>query len=74
MAVFTFLNVWWVTLFMVLPWGVRRPQHIEPGHAASAPESVNFKKKFFITTVLAAVFTALIALAIHSGMVQLKPE
>ncbi len=32
-----FIVIWWLVLFMVLPWGVRIPDKAEPGHATSAP-------------------------------------
>ena len=29
--------IWWVMLFAVLPWGVRREENPEPGHDPGAP-------------------------------------
>ena len=29
--------IWWITLFMVLPFGVRRDEQIEVGHDPGAP-------------------------------------
>ena len=33
-----YVIIWWLVLFMVLPWGNRPPDVVEDGHASSAPE------------------------------------
>jgi predicted secreted protein len=43
---------WWLVLFMVLPWGVRVPQQPVMGHAPSAPDRPNLRKKLLITSLL----------------------
>lgn len=47
--------IWWVVLFMVLPWGVRPPERPQEGHAESAPERPLLWRKAAATTVLAAL-------------------
>jgi predicted secreted protein len=61
-ALAVFFLIWWVTLFAVLPWGVRS-QHesgeIAPGTDPGAPAIPKLGRKLIWTTVVAsAVFTA----------------
>ena len=69
-----FAIVWWLVLFMVLPFGAAPPGDVEPGMADSAPAKPRLLLKVAITTVLAALITALIAWLIDSGLVQLRPQ
>jgi predicted secreted protein len=68
-----FAIVWWLILFMVLPFGAAPPDEVEPGMATSAPAKPRIAVKLAITTVLAALVTALIMWLIDSGMIQLRP-
>jgi predicted secreted protein len=60
-AVAAFFLIWWVTLFVVLPWGVRS-QHesgeMTPGTDPGAPTSFRLGRKLLWTTVTAAVIFA----------------
>jgi predicted secreted protein len=69
----TFLLVWWLVLFMVLPFGSRPPDQVEPGTAPSAPAKPRIGLKFLITTLIAVALTALIFWLIDSGLIQLRP-
>ncbi|WP_374377684.1 DUF1467 family protein [Dongia sp.] len=51
---FMFLVIWWLTLFAVLPWGVRRTESNDAGHDPGAPANPMLLKKALITTVIAA--------------------
>jgi predicted secreted protein len=68
-----FAIVWWLILFMVLPFGAAPPDEVEPGMATSAPAKPRIAVKLAITTVLAALVTALIMWLIDSGLIQLRP-
>jgi predicted secreted protein len=68
-----FLVVWWLVLFMVLPFGAAPPDEIEKGMATSAPARPRLVIKLAITTALAVALTALIVWAIQSGLIQLRP-
>jgi predicted secreted protein len=69
----TFVIVWWLVLFMVLPFGASPPDEIEPGMAPSAPARPRMGLKVLITTVIAAGLTALIMWLLQSGLIQLRP-
>jgi predicted secreted protein len=70
----TFLLVWWLVLFTVLPFGARPPDQVEPGMAPSAPAKPRIALKFLITTVIALVLTALILWVINNRLIQLQPS
>lgn len=63
--------VWWLVFFMVLPFGVKTPEIPGKGHAPSAPERPNIRKKAWITTVLAFIPVLLFKYLYASGMVGL---
>ena len=73
-TVVTFLLVWWLVLFMVLPFGAKPPDEVEPGMATSAPAKPRIALKFLITTAIALVVTALILWLIDSGLIRLQPS
>jgi predicted secreted protein len=68
-----FAIVWWLILFMVLPFGAAPPDEVEPGMATSAPVKPRMALKLAITTVLAALATALIMWLMDSGLIRLRP-
>ena len=57
-ALAAFFLIWWVSLFAVLPWGVRS-QHesgeMAPGTDPGAPANFRLGRKLLWTTVLALV-------------------
>ena len=62
-----YFMIWWIVLFAVLPFGMRRTQQeagdVLPGSEPSAPERPHFLRVVIITTVLATlVFGAYTAL------------
>ena len=68
-----FAIVWWLILFMVLPFGAAPPAEVEPGMATSAPAKPRLAVKMAITTLLAALVTALIIWLMDSGLIRLRP-
>ncbi len=60
---FTYVMVFWVVIFCVLPVGVKREDSPLPGNDHGAPKNANMKKKFIytalITLVLVGTYTAL---------------
>jgi predicted secreted protein len=60
-AIATFFLIWWVTLFAVLPWGIRS-QHeggeMAPGTDPGAPTGVRIGRKLLWTTLVATVIYA----------------
>jgi predicted secreted protein len=68
-----FVIVWWLVLFMVLPFGASPPDEVEPGMAPSAPARPRIGLKIAVTTVIAAALTALIMWLLQSGLIQIRP-
>ena len=54
-AVVVFIIIWWLTLFTVLPWGVRRTENPEEGHDRGAPARPLLVRKLLITTGITIV-------------------
>jgi predicted secreted protein len=69
-----FAVIWWLILFMVLPFGAAPPDEVEPGMATSAPARPRLGIKLAVTTVLAALVTGLIMWALDSGLIALRPQ
>lgn len=57
-----YVVIWWMVLFMVLPWGVSPIDTIDVarGHAPGAPRRPRMVLKGLITTVIAAVIWGLV--------------
>lgn len=64
--------VWWITLFMVLPWGNRPEEEVQQGNVPSAPARPRLWLKAGVTTVLAAVFWLIIWYVVQSDWIQLR--
>ncbi|MFQ5784018.1 MAG: DUF1467 family protein [Alphaproteobacteria bacterium] len=58
-----FVIVWWLVFFMTLPFGVKTPEKVEPGHAEGAPDRPRLAIKAVAATVIAAAVTGLITVA-----------
>ena len=72
-GILVYVIIWWLVLFMVLPWGVRVPDDPELGHATSAPERPMLWRKAAITTALAALLWGLFYYLLDSGLLSLIP-
>ncbi|HCK32261.1 MAG: hypothetical protein CMH32_03865 [Micavibrio sp.] len=71
-AIIVYLIIWWVVLFAVLPWGVKPPADHQTGNVSSAPDTPDLKKKFIITSVIAAIFLALTILLINLDVIDFR--
>jgi len=66
--------VWWLTLFMVLPFGVRKEDNPESGHEHGAPAKPMLVRKAMITSVLAAVGTAIVVALVNAGVFNFRGQ
>jgi predicted secreted protein len=66
--------IWWISLFMVLPWGVRRvdPADLKPGEDPGSPAKPHLLRKFAATSVLAGVFFGIFYWLHESGLVTFR--
>ena len=57
-AVATYFCIWFITLFAVLPFGVKTQEEggeVVPGTPESAPHKINLKRLFAINTIVASI-------------------
>jgi predicted secreted protein len=70
-AIAIYFIIWWLTLFVVLPFGVRS-QHeagsVSKGSDPGAPALPNIGRKLVATTLLAALFFGLFLAILNSGL------
>ncbi|HUT48042.1 MAG TPA: DUF1467 family protein [Alphaproteobacteria bacterium] len=69
-----FVIVWWLVLFMVLPWGIRREESPEPGHEPGAPANPRLWLKAGITTAIACIVWGAIYWAIDADLIHFGPR
>jgi predicted secreted protein len=73
-AVATFFLIWWVTLFAVLPWGVRS-QHegadMAPGTDPGAPTRFRLGSKLLWTTLVAIAIYAVLSVVYIEHLVTI---
>lgn len=67
-----FLIAWWLGWFLTLPFGVKTPDKVEPGHASGAPDKPRLLIKAVIATGIACVITAAVAGIILSGWIDVR--
>jgi predicted secreted protein len=67
-----FLILWFLVLFMVLPWGVRVPDEPGPGHATSAPANPRLGLKVVITTAIAGVLWFVVDWIIANDIISFR--
>ncbi len=70
----TYAIIWWLVMFMVLPWGVRRiePKDLGEGDDPGAPAKPRLWLKAAITTVASGVIFALVYLVVVSGVISFR--
>ncbi len=71
-----YLILWWMVLFMVLPYGVRTDREegrqIVAGQAASAPARPRIFTKMVVTTLISGVIMGLIVALVESELVDFR--
>jgi predicted secreted protein len=68
----TYIVIWWIVLFAVLPWGVKPPEELVPGQADSAPENPRLLMKAGVTTLIAGVIWLGIFLLVSSDWISFR--
>lgn len=74
-AIAVYFIMWWLTLFMVLPFGARSAHEtggeVGDGHAPSAPLRPMMRRKLMATTLLATAFFGLFWWLVPGGGMSL---
>jgi len=72
-AFVVWLIIWWLTLFIILPIGIRGQAEegdIVEGTEPGAPHQLNIKRKFIQTTIIATVLWVLVCILILTGVID----
>jgi predicted secreted protein len=68
--------IWWLCLFLVLPWGIRNAsevgEKVEAGNEAGAPVNPRLGRKVIYTTILASIVFALVYGGYTQGWIGLE--
>ena len=67
--------MWWIVLFLTLPFGVRSQQEdssVVPGSDPGAPVATQMGRKLIWTTVISAVLFAVSMLAYNAGLLNVE--
>ncbi len=68
-----YIVLWWLVLFITLPFGVRAQENPQPGTVASAPEKPRLWLKAGLTTVVAGLLWGLFWWALELKLVSFRP-
>jgi predicted secreted protein len=74
LGILTYVIIWWVVLFAVLPWGIKVPDEPEPGHASSAPTNPRLGLKALITTIVAGIVWLGVYYVVQSDLIPVRPS
>lgn len=69
-GIMVFFMIWWVVLFMVLPFGIHLEEDPPKGFATSAPQNPRLMKKFFITTLITCLIWGIIQWVMVNHWIQ----
>ncbi|WP_339778956.1 DUF1467 family protein [uncultured Thalassospira sp.] len=69
----TYLIIWWLVLFTVLPVGVRQQEVVEKGHDSGAPQKAHMWKKVLATSLISAILWGVAYFVITSGLIDIRP-
>lgn len=69
-----YLVIWWLVLFMVLPFGVSRvdPADLQAGEDPGSPAKPRILLKFAVTTAVAGVVFAVFYFVHESGLISFR--
>lgn len=71
-AAVVFIVIWWLILFMVLPFGVRRTETPEAGHDPGAPARPMLWRKVAVTTAITLVLFAAVYGVVEFELIALS--
>ena len=72
-AFVVWLIIWWLVLFLILPIGIRGQAEegdIVEGSEPGAPHTLDIKRKFIQTTIIATLIWVLVCGLIVSGLIS----
>lgn len=72
-GIVVFVMLWWLTLFVVLPFGVRKSEVLIPGQDAGAPDRPRLARTAIWTTAIAAILWGIFYAVAVSGLISFRP-
>ncbi|MEE8122984.1 MAG: DUF1467 family protein [Alphaproteobacteria bacterium] len=67
-----YVILWFLVLFMVLPFGVKAPDEVKKGHASGAPANPRILLKFGLTTLVAAALWGIVYLIVAADWITFR--
>ena len=67
-----YLVIWWVVIFAVLPWGVRRDEQPLPGVDPGAPAQPRLLVKLVATTLVSGLVWLGLYFAVREGLLDFR--
>ena len=67
-----YVVIWWLTIFAVLPWGVKPAEQGDLGARAGAPANPRLWFKVGLTSAVAAVLWSIMYAVIRFGLIDLR--
>lgn len=64
-GIVVFILIWWLAVFTVLPWGLKRDER-------GMPNDPNLKRKIVITTVISAILWLVVHVMILNGVIDFR--
>jgi len=71
-GVIVFAVIWWIVLFMVLPWGVTNVHTAQSGNEEGAPDNSRILLKFLMTTIITMIIWAFVYFFIGLELVDFR--
>jgi len=56
-----FVVIWWLVLFMVLPFGVQKDNEIVRGNDPGAPKNPMLKRKIIVTSIISFFLSIIVS-------------
>ena len=56
-----FVVIWWLVLFMVLPFGIQKDDEIVGGNDPGAPKNPMLKKKIILTSIISFFLSIIVS-------------
>ena len=60
-----FVIIWWLVLFILLPFGVQTEDKVVKGNDPGAPKNPMLKKKIYLTTLISFFLSILVSVIKH---------
>ncbi len=71
-AIFSYLMIWWIALFVVLPFGNKPLENPLVGNEPNAPANPRLRQKMVWTSLLALVVWAIVFALVQSHLISFR--